>query len=246
MSTYRRKDSLNKPISEVIEEWPLYKHSKGDILVEIDFKNLFPGKSDLLFSNWTSYLPKSSQLFSVSIKDRCSKNDFSKLIDTKNENSRDYFNVKLLHCILKPCKIINTAKNKGTKNNWKPSIVDSQYSQFQFLTTVNDLQRKIEERRNKYKSVNLQVQPFIIVIGEDEEHLSQFYVWYENIIHKFETFLKSLDYCFKIFHCFNFVYPPESELVWTFIQKYFYNINLDIDNNSPVLSNFITSLNARH
>lgn len=123
---------------------------------------------------------------------------------------------------------------------WKPSIIDSQYSQFLFISSVSDIQRKVAERNEKYALVGLKVQPFIIIVENDGNNL-EYFVWFETIIHKFENFLKSVDFCFKTFHCFNFHYPKECELVWTFIQKFFFEIETAFDISCPHLLTFIST-----
>ncbi|KAK4886950.1 hypothetical protein RN001_003221 [Aquatica leii] len=42
--------SMNK----LFEEWPLFLHSNGSRLIDIDFELIFPGKSNVFFEKWNS------------------------------------------------------------------------------------------------------------------------------------------------------------------------------------------------
>lgn len=70
----------------------------------------------------------------------------------------------------------------------------------------------------------LTLQPYVVIINSTE-----IFTVVNNIYYKLETPLKALDICFKIFFALNVHYPAESEQVWFFIQKYFYEINLKSD-----------------
>lgn len=80
------------------------------------------------------------------------------------------------------------------------------------------------------KNINfgLAVQPYIVIVGLifEEAFTSseriQNIVIINNIKYKLETPLKALDTCFKAFFTLNYKYPPESEQVWAFIQKFFF------------------------
>lgn len=114
-----------------------------------------------------------------------------------------------LHCILKPP--IN--KNK------KYTIQDSQKSQILFIATLNNLDVEVESRTKEGF-----LQPYVIVLG-DIINPKDFYVTINGIIYKFERFSNALDFCFKLFHIFDLQYPKPSHTVWTFIEKFFYNLN---------------------
>lgn len=94
----------------------------------------------------------------------------------------------------------------------------------------------------KKKLKVLTVQPLIIAIGPNIYQLHEFYVYFNNTIFKFNNFLKSLDCYFKIFHCLNLKYPLEGELVWLFIQKFFYDIITPCDKQTSALCTVINEI----
>lgn len=237
--TIRRNDCINKPFRDVIEDWPLYKHSKGFLLVEADFNNLFKDCTSL-FAIWETFQHLAAPIFQRNIKDRKALQLLQDINSFEQKDYRDYIITKLLHYVLKP-----TAKiRKPDKKIWKVSITDSISSQILCLNNISDLQRKVSEIRDIYTKAGLKVQPFIIVV-EFSCKLHEFYVWTESIIHKFDSFLKALDFCSKVFHVFNFCYTKQSEIVWNFIQKYFYNIyNSQFDISDPAITNLIVELNS--
>lgn len=140
-----------------------------------------------------------------------------------------------MHGLIKPTSRIEKKKKKinDKKNFWKPSISDSQCGQIVHVETLNNLYNVQIERKKKYEDNGLQIQPYIIVVGPIIK-LSNFYVEACNELYEFDSFIKAVDFCFKIFHIFNFKYPVECVLIWIFIQKAFYNIHLESDNEEDI------------
>lgn len=120
--------------------------------------------------------------------------------------------------------------------------MDSQESFVLHLTTLNDYQRKIDEIINKYYSAGLTVQPFIILEGNEAE-VKGFYVYFDKNLLKLESFIHSLDICFKIFHVLSLKYPIACEQAWLFIQKYFFQIDTKFDCKSSNVTSVINYLN---
>lgn len=83
----------------------------------------------------------------------------------------------------------------------------------------------------------LTLQPYIVIVGSTE-----IFTVVNNIYFKLETPLKALDICFKTFFSLNIHYPAESEQVWFFIQKYFYDIHLKSDKNILSVQALISDL----
>ncbi|KAF5306215.1 hypothetical protein FQR65_LT18602 [Abscondita terminalis] len=95
----------------LIEEWPLYKHPRAN------------------------HLKNSKRIFLQQIKDKHGLKDLNDLNSAKSEDSVDLFTTKLLHYLIKPtCRIV-----KKDKKIWKPSILDSQESQFLTISIIADL-----------------------------------------------------------------------------------------------------------
>lgn len=132
-------------------------------------------------------------------------------------------------------RFVNTT-GKFTK---KITIVDAQESFILRLESVNDYQRRVDEIICKYYSAKTTIQPFLIVVGPENE-LKDFLIYFDNTLYKFNSFIESLDLCFKIFHVFSLKYPQGCELVWVFIQNYFYDITTQFDSKS---SNIVSLIN---
>ena len=148
-----------------------------------------------------------------------------------------------LHAICKPIKLARGTNNLPTKNK-KPSIADSRESFMIHITIGNKREEAIEELKTKMAKKQLKLQPVILVQGITIEQVDQFFVVYDNVSYKFDSFLKCVDICFKICQIFNFEYPKDSIVVWTFIQQYFYQISLDSDikhHNITSLINYLES-----
>lgn len=147
-----------------------------------------------------------------------------------------------LHHFLQPRKV-------GTlrKNHWKPTIQDSIESMVLFGSQISDIQRVLEDKKAHCLAHGLTVQPFIMVIGVNSNNIEQFFVIIEDTKYKFTTFLKALDLVFKTFQVLNLQYPKESELVYTFVQKYVYNIETPYDVITPNLVNILSKFhNTKH
>jgi len=88
------------------------------------------------------------------------------------------------------------------------------------------------QKENKAKRLNTTVQPYItfLCIGiENPLKVTGSYVIINKYQFKVETPMKAVDLAFKSFFSLNLNYPKESEHLWEFIQKYFYNITTDHD-----------------
>lgn len=70
----------------------------------------------------------------------------------------------------------------------------------------------------------------------------QSFVIINDTKYKLETPLKAVDICFKSFFTLNYKYPLEGEQIWTFIQKYFYEIDTNSDKCFPQVNTLINDL----
>lgn len=115
----------------------------------------------------------------------------------------------LLHYLVKPTR-------QPGKSTVKPTIQDSQENQIKHLHCINDLDRFISEKKTVCMENKLTIQPFIIVVGKTLTQLEQFIVYTNDVYHKFDTFLSSLDFCYKFFYIFNLSYPVQSKNLSSF------------------------------
>lgn len=129
--------------------------------------------------------------------------------------------------------------DKAGKKLKKATIKDAEQSLILHLTSISNIKIKINQLiENSYANKST-LQPFIIVEGSDITVINSFFVYYDDIFYKFDSFIDALDCAFKIFHVFNFSYPQISALSWTFIQNYFYEIHSKLDLKSASLSSLL-------
>lgn len=67
------------------------------------------------------------------------------------------------------------------------------------------------------------IQPVIIIVGTILEP-KDIVVYFDGVKYYINTYIEAIDISFKIFNIFNLQYPIASNLVGSFIQKYFYKI----------------------
>lgn len=139
----------------------------------------------------------------------------------------------LLHAILPPLAKPNKGKRITIKEAQEYLII--------LCGQSSNITDKIHEISKKKKPM----QPFIILVGSNIQAIDDFYVYFDYIIYKLSTFLKSLEVCFKIFFVFNLHYPNEIQHIWFFIQKYFFEINNESDAIYPAVECLITDLNCQ-
>lgn len=107
------------------------------------------------------------------------------------------------------------------------------------------MEQQLQARKKHLLEKNLNFQPIIIILGEDEpENCSAVYVWFDNIFQKFDTVLEALDFNFKLTHIYNIKYSEDCIQIYMFVQKYFYNITTNYDANiaTPTTDSFISEL----
>lgn len=129
--------------------------------------------------------------------------------------------------------------NNG-RNKIKATIGDSQQGFIFRSNSIHSLHDSIKQLRTSYFYSDLTVQPFPIVIGNDNLTLHAFYLYFENSFYKFDSLIDCIDTCFKLFHVLNLEYPKLCNGVWLYIQKYFYEIQTQHD--TQISTSFVSKL----
>lgn len=135
--------------------------------------------------------------------------------------------------------------NEAGKSSQKITIPDANESFVIHLNTIVDYEKAIHSLKEKYFSKGLTAQPFIIVVGLSIYNLEEFYLYFYNTLFKFDSFLQSLDICFKIMHILSLEYPKGCQGPWLFIQEYFYEIKLANDFKLSSIYQVINYLKAK-
>lgn len=151
-------------------------------------------------------------------------------------NSLDYIFTILLNAVILP-----TARfaDKANKNKKKITIPDANESFVIHLTTINNYENIISKLTDKYYNIGLTIQPLLIVVGLSIFQLTDFYIYFDKTLLKFDSFLTSLDTCFKLIHTLSLEYPKGCSGPWLFIQKYFYEISTTSDYKSPSICSLL-------
>ncbi|KAK4877981.1 hypothetical protein RN001_010487 [Aquatica leii] len=222
----RRREIL---LNFSLDNWPLFKHSQGFNLIDLDFYEIYEEKSYGLFRKWPNYKNKIINTLNAKIKDKQNLK-LLKYLNTINSSEAisDTIIALLIHALLPPSvKYISKENNK--KIILKSTIKDSQDSMFLHVKTLNDFDNRVEHLKNHLTERNESLQPIIVVVGIDLLTITNYYVIYDQVKYKFQNCLSAIDACFKIFHVLNLKYPVSSINTWTFFQKYFYEIHLSED-----------------
>ncbi|XP_055855441.1 uncharacterized protein LOC129918752 isoform X2 [Episyrphus balteatus] len=237
----RRADVLKG--EDVFQNWPLFKNPMGYNLIDIDFYELHPESPRDLSNEWEFFSQSILPYLRHKIKDTYSRELMEKLDGDISTDSKYCMIILLLHAVIKPPFIsinVSSSDNDGNKKRkWKPTISDAQNATVMHCLTEMDFQIKYEELKSEASQNNTILQPILAVIGEDLTDLESFYVLYDCILYKVDTFIKSLDILFKIYYVMNFEFRVETKHVYEFIESYFYKIKSPSNPNIISLINYI-------
>ncbi|XP_055916553.1 uncharacterized protein LOC129949246 [Eupeodes corollae] len=227
---------------EFLIDWPLFTNAKAQDLINIDFDLLHPNKGHLLLSKWENFKRKIEKYYCLQIKDKKSREILSNSKGIADPNSFDYIFAVLLNSVILP-----TARfaDKGSKLSRKISIPDANESFIVHLTTISDYKKTLSDLREKYFNKGLTVQPLLIVVGLTIYTLKEFYLYFDNTLLKFDSFLTSLDICFKLFQVLSLEYPRGCSGPWLFIQQHFYEIPLANCSKIPSICSLLNFLEDR-
>jgi len=156
------------------------------------------------------------------------------IIFSSGVKNRAYF--KLLHCVLK--LTVRSCKQSNSQVH-VPSIQDSINSSIIEISSINNLQEEQERKKRKSEIDNIPVQPYMVVVDENDGEDQEFFVFYGSYRLKFHSFEGALDTLIQIFHVFNLKYSDASYWVWSFIQHYFFEINSPGDKKSHSVINLM-------
>lgn len=122
------------------------------------------------------------------------------------------------------------------------AITESRNSCLQLIKSSSDVKAHIKAMIDISFKTRTQIQPMLFVVGESFSTATEFYVYFCNILYQLPSFLKALDICFKTYFVFSFSYPPESILIWNFLQIFFFEIHTDYDSKNARLKSRLNDL----
>lgn len=111
------------------------------------------------------------------------------------------------------------------------------------MQTVEDFQLKVAELKNTCLLKKNTFQPVIAIVGTLESVVAC-YIVINNISYLVTDYMRAVDVAFKSFDALNCCYPSACQPVWTFIQKFIYNIDSPYDKNYSSVNKLIEQLNS--
>lgn len=145
--------------------------------------------------------------------------------------------IYLLHAVFAPTSKKITKDENGKKNLIKYSIKYSQDSLIVFGESVEAMQNHFQSLRTQGNPI----QSFVFIVGSIFEQ-REILVYFDTIIYKVHSVLRSVEVCYKIFHVFNLEYPTQSYIVWLFIQNLFFGLRSKFDQPHPKLAQILSEL----
>lgn len=120
---------------------------------------------------------------------------------------------------------IPPSRAKKSSLYWKPSRPEVKKGFVTEVTGPSELSIAIQEKKERYENLNRNLQPYIIVVGNNIFEVTEAYIIIgNNIKYKLKSFLEAVDTCFKIFFATDAHYPEECLDVWRFIEIAFYQM----------------------
>lgn len=101
----------------------------------------------------------------------------------------------------------------------------------------------IENYRRVCSERKVTFQPLIVCVGVPDKILAS-YIVIDDIKYMVPSLLRAVDVIFKVFHVLDCQYPASCQPVWTFIQKYIFEIDSKFDKHFASVNKLICSLNS--
>lgn len=112
-----------------------------------------------------------------------------------------------------------------------------------FFQSENNIQVSIDHKFDYIKKKNLNMQPFLIAVGSIDE-IEHFFVILGTAKYRFESIVMAIDFCLKLHFVLNLNYSPFCCQLWTFIQKYFFQIKTKYDVTYTSVTAALSDLNT--
>ncbi|XP_024886201.1 uncharacterized protein LOC112463825 [Temnothorax curvispinosus] len=222
-------------VNDYLKNWNVLQLPNAYLLIQQDFKELYPGREDGLMSKWD--ITKNALI--DLLKAEISKSDQygRKLLTDVIATDADKNDVILFHLLPSLCCKRTRGASVGVS-----SVAEAVKAFILHVPIPGDLNRQINTYRKWLANRGLNLQPMLIFVGPNLSNINASYVQIDTVRYQLCTPLKALDTCFKAFQALDAAYPEECCAVWFFIQKYFYDLYLEEDEQIPRVTNVISSL----
>ncbi|XP_050544261.1 uncharacterized protein LOC126907191 [Daktulosphaira vitifoliae] len=219
-----RLDFIKKyTTKDIFDKWPAYKTANGYRLIDMDFEAAFEKKGDLL-ENWEKNISKLLLFlsFNSNVKDKNVRKliEIIRMNNQISENGRDAAIIWALHGYFVPTnKLVKIDPKTKQKTTIKFTIRDSQESVIFVGSTIQMVEDHIENLKKSKKSI----QPTIFCIGENITSINEIFLYLDGVRYIFKSIIKALDICFKSIYLFDFKFPDESVIFYSFLEYFFYD-----------------------
>ncbi|XP_071571495.1 uncharacterized protein [Temnothorax nylanderi] len=234
-SSVQQSQESDALVSDYFKNWGVLALPNGYLLIQQDFKELYPGREDGLISKWDSTKDVLINLLNAEI----AKSDEygRKLLKDLTVTDTDKNDVILFHLLPSLC----CKRTRGASVNI-PSVAEARKAFILHVLIPGDLNRQIKVHSEWLANRGINLQPTLVFVGPTLSNITASYVQIDAVRYELRTPLKALDTCFKAFHALDAAYQEECRAVWLFIQKYFYDLYLKEDDNIPRVTNILSSL----
>ncbi|XP_055908365.1 uncharacterized protein LOC129943138 [Eupeodes corollae] len=242
----RRADILKG--ENILENWPLFQNSMGYNLIDIDFVELFPDSPADILDEWPIFRESIVPYLRERIKDPDSKELLERLNDEMSQDSKDCTILFLLHAVIKPPLLstkLLSPEGGNKRRKWKPSISDARNATILHCISMDDFYIKFENLQSEAAQKNKVIQPQLMVIGENLTKLKGFYVMYDCILYKVQSFVKSLDILLKFYYVMNLEFRLEAKYIYELIESYFFKIKISSNPNIIGLTNYLNDCKSK-
>ncbi|XP_017481232.1 PREDICTED: uncharacterized protein LOC108370410 [Rhagoletis zephyria] len=204
-------------VFQYFEYFPVLQTTKGAELLIVDFDTNHPLSADKISSLW----PEIERKLCKYAKNKKSKD----LSDILNGSCQFKGFLILCHCLTNS----TYTKCEGTKKKRKLTKQEVTGCFLALHEDGNLVLEKVKQLKNDAAQRKATLQPSIILIGTSYENITAAYVVVNETLFLFETALLAIDACFKITQSLNCAYADACKPIWTFIQKYVYEICTEYD-----------------
>lgn len=110
------------------------------------------------------------------------------------------------------------------------------HSIFICLQTASDVDPGIERLENAALQAKQSVQPFIILVGEAWDSITDSYVVIDSRTFKVKNPIRAVEVCFKTFYSLHCAYSVFSKPIWLLIQGHIYELPFEKGDSNIAVS----------
>lgn len=137
---------------------------------------------------------------------------------------------------------VTSTKKAIKKRQWRPSKQEVLEGFITHIQSSAEIASTITMKREKLKGMELQLQPFVLVVGPTKNSITERYVIINDTHYELHTTIKAVEACLKAIFVLNAEYPKECHHVWQFIQKAILKLKTKYDKSFTSVNTLMTDL----